>query len=34
MNIHLRKFSNIAYEMGYNRDKLKNLVDQFIRITI
>ena len=25
---------NIAYEMGYNRDKLKNLVDQFIRITI
>jgi len=25
---------NIANEMGYNRDKLKNLVDQFIRITI
>ena len=25
---------NIAYEMGYNRDKLKNLLDQFIRITI
>ena len=26
--------SNIANEMGYNREKLKNLVDQFIRITI
>ena len=25
---------NIANEMGYNRDKLKNLVDQFIRIMI
>jgi hypothetical protein len=25
---------NIAYEMVYNRDKLKNLLDQFIRITI
>ena len=25
---------NIANEMGYNKDKLKNLVDQFIRITI
>ncbi len=25
---------NIANEMGYNRDELKDLVDQFIRVTI